>query len=80
MASITINRLSQETKERLHQHANQRGYSLEALARSILGAAALITVQKSNFPHNLISQVVPSDDIEPYLMDHDQPVTADDFA
>ena len=80
MASITIRKLSQETKERLRQHANQRGCSLEALARSILDAASVNTEQQSNFPQNLMSQVVPGEDIEPYLMDHDQPVTADDFA
>ena len=79
MASITIRKLSQETKERLRQHANQRGCSLEDLARSILDAS-VHTEHFSNFPHNLISQVVPGEDIEPYLMDHDQLVTAEDFA
>ena len=79
MASITIRKLSQETKERLRQRASQSGCSLEALARSILDAATVNTEQNSNFPHNLISQVEPGEDIEPYLQDHDQPTTPPDL-
>ena len=79
MASITIRRLSQETKERLRQRANQRGCSLESLARSILDAATINTEQNSNFPYNLISLVEPGEDIEPYLQEHDQPITPPDL-
>ena len=40
MASITIRRLSDESKERLRKRAERSGCSLEALARSILDQAA----------------------------------------
>ena len=79
MASITIRRLSQETKERLRLCANQRGCSLEALARSILDAATIDAEQNSNFPYNLISLVEPGEDIEPYLQELDQPITPPDL-
>ena len=79
MASITIRRLSQETKERLRQRANQRGCSLESLARSILDAATINTEQNSNFPYNLISLVEPGEDIEPCLQETDQPITPPDL-
>ena len=52
---------------------------LEALARSILDAATINTEQNSNFPYNLISLVEPGEDIEPYLQEHDQPITAPDL-
>ncbi len=71
MASITIRNLSQETKERLRQRANQRGCSLEALVRSILDSATVHTKADSNFPYNIIALVEPGEDIEPYLRDHD---------
>ena len=40
MASITIRNLSPESKARLRRQAEERGCSLEALARSILDRAA----------------------------------------
>ena len=40
MASITIRNLSPESKARLRRQADERGCSLEALARSILDQAA----------------------------------------
>lgn len=71
MASITIRNLSAESKERLRLSAKQRGCSLEALARSILDAAAEDSVTASNFPHDLISMVEPGTDIEPFINEHD---------
>ena len=77
MASITIRNLSAESKERLRRTARQRGCSLEALARSILDAAARDaaheTAAPSRFPYDLISIVEPGEDIEPFLQDHDRP-------
>ncbi len=79
VASITIRNLSQETKERLRLRANQRGCSLEALARSILDSAAEYTEKYSNFPLDLVSLVTPGEDIEPYLQEHDHPITKPDL-
>ncbi len=77
MASITIRNLSAESKERLRRTARQRGCSLEALARSILDAAARDathdTTAAAGFPYDLISMVEPGEDIEPFLEDHDHP-------
>ena len=73
MASITIRNLSAESKERLRRSAKQRGCSLEALARSILDAAAEDPVAASDFPHDLISMVEPGTDIEPFINEHDHP-------
>ena len=72
MVSITIRNLSAESKERLRRSAKQRGCSLEALARSILDAAAEAPVPVSDFPHDLISLVEPGTDIEPFVNEHDQ--------
>ena len=72
MASITIRNLSAESKERLRQHAEQRGCSLEALARMVLDQAAEESVSSTGFPHGLIAVVEPGADIEPFLRDHDQ--------
>ena len=73
MASITIRNLSAESKERLRRRADQRGCSLETLARSILQEAAGETVQSTRFPYNLMEVVEPGEDIEPLLRVHDQP-------
>ena len=73
MASITIRNLSTESKERLRHNAEQRGCSLEALAQSILDAAAEAPVPVSDFPHDLISLVEPGTDIESFINEHDQP-------
>ena len=71
MASITIRNLSAESKERLQRSAKQRGCSLEALARSILDAAAEYPATAHNFPHDLISMVEPGADIEPFINEYD---------
>ena len=73
MASITIRNLSAESKERLRQRAEQRGCSLEALARMILDQAAEDAVVSTGFPHDLIAVIEPGEEIEPFLRDHDQP-------
>lgn len=73
MASITIRHLSAESKERLRKRAESSGCSLEALARSILDAAARAPVPPTGFPHDLIALVDPSEDIESYVQEHDQP-------
>ena len=73
MASITIRNLSPESKARLRRRAEQRGCSLEALARSILDQAAEDTPVGTGFPHDLIALVEPGEDIEPFLRDHRQP-------
>ena len=73
MASITIRNLSPESKARLRLRAEQRGCSLEALARSILDQAAEDTPVATGFPHDLIALVEPGEDIEPFLRDHRQP-------
>ena len=74
MASITIRRLSAESKERLRQRAARSGRSLEALARSILDqAAAEEPAPSAGFPHDLVSVVEPGEDIEPHIRALDQP-------
>ena len=57
MASITIRKLSDETKERLRAGAERRGSSLAALVRSILDQAAqdLEAASASRFPRDLIA-------------------------
>ncbi len=73
MASITIRNLSDESKARLRQRAEQRGCSLEVLVRSILDDAAEDTAPAGRFPHNLIVLVEPGEDIEPFIREHRQP-------
>ena len=73
MASITIRNLSAESKARLRRCAEQRGWSLEALVRSILDQAAEETSSAGRFPHNLIALVDPGEDIEPFIREHRQP-------
>ena len=73
MASITIRNLSPESKAKLRRRAEQRGCSLEALARSILDQAAEDTVVAIGFPDDLIALVEPGGDIEPFLREHRQP-------
>ncbi|MCY4510258.1 MAG: plasmid stabilization protein [Acidobacteria bacterium] len=73
MASITIRNLSPESKAKLRRRAEQRGCSLEALARSILDQAAEDTSVATGFPDDLIALVEPGDDIEPFLREHRQP-------
>ena len=73
MASITIRNLSPESKAKLRRHAERRGCSLEALARSILDQAAEDTSVATGFPHDLIALVEPGDDIEPFIREHRQP-------
>ncbi len=70
MARVTIRNLSPETIERLRRRAEQRGCSLETLARSILDRAA---ADLTEFPHDLIAVVEPGEDIEPFLDSHDGP-------
>ena len=72
MASITIRNLSPESKARLRRQAEERGCSLEALARSILDHAAEETPRATGFPHNLIALVEPGEDIEPFIRAHRQ--------
>ena len=57
MASITIRNLSPESKAKLRRRAEQRGCSLEALARSILDQAAEDTSVATGFPDDLIALV-----------------------
>ena len=73
MANITIRNLSPESKARLRRQAEERGCSLEALARSILDQAAEETPPATGFPHNLIALVEPGEDIEPFIREHRQP-------
>ena len=73
MASITIRNLSPESKAKLRRHAERRGCSLEALARSILDQAAEDTSAAPGFPDDLIALVEPGDEIEPFLREHRQP-------
>lgn len=73
MASITIRNLSAESKERLRQRADQRGCSLETLARSILDEAAGEPVQSTRFPHDLMEVIEPGEEIEAPLQAYDQP-------
>ena len=73
MASITIRNLSPESKAKLRRRAEQRGCSLEALARSILDQAAEDTSDATGFPDDLIALVEPGDDIEPFLREQRQP-------
>ncbi len=75
MASITIRKLSEESKERLRRRAERSGRSLEALVRSILDQAAASDEppRSPRFPHDLIAVIEPGEDIEPHLRSHDQP-------
>ena len=73
MASITIRKLSAESKARLRRRAEQRGCSLEALVRSILDDAAEEEPSPGRFPHNLIALAEPGEDIEPFIREHRQP-------
>ena len=73
MASITVRRLSDESKERLRKRAERSGCSLEALVRSILDQAAHEPIESTPpYPYNLMAVVVPGEDIEPYIREHDQ--------
>ena len=73
MASITIRRLSDESKERLRKRAERSGCSIDALARSILDQAAHEPIQSSPaYPYNLMAVVEPGEDIEPYIREHNQ--------
>ena len=73
MAGITIRNLSAESKERLRQRADQRGCSLETLARSILDEAAGEPVQSTRLPHDLMEVIEPGEEIEELLQAYDQP-------
>ena len=64
---------SPESKAKLRRRAEQRGCSLEALARSILDQAAEDTSIATGFPEDLIALAEPGDDIEPFLREHGQP-------
>ena len=70
MASITIRNLSAESKTRFKRSAEDRGCSLEALARSILDQATERAPAADRFPHNLIALVEPGEDIEPFIRKH----------
>ena len=73
MASITIRRLSDESKERLRKRAERSGCSLEALARSILDQAAHEPIEPTPpYPYNLMAVVEPGEDIDPYIREHNQ--------
>ena len=73
MASITIRRLSDESKERLRKRAERSGCSLEALVRSILDQAAHEPIESPPpYPYNLMAVVEPGEDIEPYIREHDK--------
>lgn len=80
MASITIRNLSEESKARLRQRAQQRGCSLEALVRSILDGAAEETPSAGRFPHNLLALVEPGEDIDSIIREHRQPQEPVDLA
>ena len=73
MASITIRNLSPESKARLRRRAEERGCSLEALARSILNQAAEEAPPTTRFPHDLIALVEAGEDIEPLIRGHRRP-------
>ena len=73
MASITIRRLSDESKERLRKRAERSGCSLEALARSILDQAAHEPIESTPpYPYNLMSVIEPGEDIDRYIREHKQ--------
>ena len=73
MPSITIRNLSPESKTRLKRRAEERGCSLEALARWILDQAAEEAPAATRFPQNLIALVEPGEDIETFIREHRQP-------
>ena len=73
MASITIRNLSPESKARPGRRAEERGCTLDALARSILDQAAEGAPPATRFPHDLIALVEPGEDIEPFIREHGQP-------
>ena len=74
MASITIRKLSAESKERLRRRAAHSGRGPEALASSILDQAAPEEPDASaRFPHDLVAVVEPGEDIEPHIRTCDQP-------
>ena len=72
MASITIRRLSDESKERLRKRAERSGCSLEALVRSILDQAANDTTEPKRFPYNLMAVIEPGEDIDRFIREHQQ--------
>lgn len=73
MASISIRRLSDESKERLRKRAERSGCSLEALAGSILDQAAHEPIESTPpYPYNLMAVVEPGENVEPYIREHDQ--------
>ena len=73
MASITIRRLSPESKERLRKRAERSGCSLEALARSILDRAAHEPNESAPpYPYNLMAVLEPGEDIDRFIREHDQ--------
>ena len=72
MASITIRRLSPESKARLRRQAEEQGCSLEALVRSILDRAVEDTPPATGFPHHRIALVEAGEDIEPFIREHGQ--------
>ena len=74
MASITIRKLSAESKERLRRRAAHSGRSLEARARSILDQAATEEpAESARFPHDLVAVVEPGEDIGPHIRALDEP-------
>lgn len=73
MASITIRNLSAESKAKLRRRAQERGWSLEALARSILDHAAEEPSSAERFPHNLMALLEPGDDIASFIEENKQP-------
>ena len=73
MASITIRRLSDESKELLRKRAARSGCSLDALVRSILDQAAHEPIESTPpYPYHLMAVVEPGEEVEPYIREHDQ--------
>ena len=62
-----------QSKTRLRRRAEERGCSLEALARPILDQAAEEAPPGTRFPHDLIALVEPGEDIEPFIREQRQP-------
>lgn len=72
MASITVRKLSAESKERLRERARLSGCSLESFVRTLLDQAAQAPIPQSRLPHDLIALVEPGQDIEPFIDELDQ--------
>ena len=74
MTSLTVRRLSEDTKKRLERQAERSGRSLEALVRAILDRAVqdVPDEPKARFPYDLLAVVEPGEDLEPLIAEGDE--------